>query len=82
MGSEPGMGWNWIINLAKYCEVYVISEGEYRKQCEDGNVFERCAGIRVIGAFIVIMNVGNERLQILQEIYVERIKLISYTNSI
>lgn len=36
MGSEPGMGWNWIINLARYCEVYVISEGEYRKQCEDG----------------------------------------------
>ena len=36
MGSEPGMGWNWIINLARYCEVYVISEGEYREQCEDG----------------------------------------------
>ena len=34
MGSEPGMGWNWIINLAKYCEVYVISEGEFRPQIE------------------------------------------------
>lgn len=34
IGSEPGMGWNWIINLAKYCEVYVISEGEFRPQIE------------------------------------------------
>lgn len=34
MGSEPGMGWNWIINLARYCEVYVISEGEFRPQIE------------------------------------------------
>lgn len=31
MGSEPGMGWNWITALAKTGEVelYVISEGEY-----------------------------------------------------
>lgn len=34
MGSEPGMGWNWITNLARYCEVYVISEGEYRPEIE------------------------------------------------
>ncbi len=34
MGSEPGMGWNWIINLASYCELYVISEGEFKKKCE------------------------------------------------
>lgn len=35
MGSEPGMGWNWIVNLARHCEVYVISEGEYRATVED-----------------------------------------------
>lgn len=34
MGSEQGMGWNWIINLAKYCNLYIISEGEYRGQVE------------------------------------------------
>lgn len=36
MGSEQGMGWNWIVNLARHCELYVISEGEYREQCEEG----------------------------------------------
>ncbi len=34
MGSEPGMGWNWIVSLAQYCECYVISEGEFRPQVE------------------------------------------------
>jgi len=34
MGSEQGMGWNWIINLARYCEVFVISEGEYKDRIE------------------------------------------------
>lgn len=33
-GSEPGMGWNWIINLAKYCHIDVITEGEWRKEIE------------------------------------------------
>lgn len=32
MGSEQGMGWNWITNLAHHCELYVITEGEYREQ--------------------------------------------------
>jgi glycosyltransferase involved in cell wall biosynthesis len=35
MGSEPGMAWNWIINLANYCKVYVITEGEWRQEIED-----------------------------------------------
>lgn len=35
MGSEQGMGWNWIISIAKYCECHVISEGEYRLQVEN-----------------------------------------------
>ena len=34
MGSEPGMGWHWIVSLAEYCECYVISEGEFRPQVE------------------------------------------------
>lgn len=33
-GSEPGLGWNWVINLANYCNVYVITEGEYRDKIE------------------------------------------------
>lgn len=37
MGSEPGMGWNWVSNLSKYCEVYVISEGEFREQAEEAS---------------------------------------------
>ena len=34
MGSEPGMAWNWIINLARYCRVFVITEGEWRYEIE------------------------------------------------
>ncbi|MFB6341497.1 glycosyltransferase family 4 protein [Saccharicrinis sp. FJH62] len=33
-GSEPGMAWNWIINIAKYCNVYVITEGEWQNEIE------------------------------------------------
>lgn len=33
-GSEQGMGWNWIINLAKYCHLDVITEGEWRTEIE------------------------------------------------
>lgn len=33
-GSEQGMGWNWVINLAKYCRVDVITEGEWRNNIE------------------------------------------------
>ncbi|WBL22040.1 glycosyltransferase family 4 protein [Zunongwangia sp. HRR-M8] len=34
-GSEPGMGWNWCINLAKYCEVHIITEGEFKAYIEE-----------------------------------------------
>ena len=34
MGSEPGMAWNWCINLAKYCELYIITEGEFQDKIE------------------------------------------------
>ena len=27
IGSEPGMGWNWCINLAKHCQLHIITEG-------------------------------------------------------
>lgn len=33
-GSEPGMGWNWIINIAAYANLYVITEGEWEKEIE------------------------------------------------
>lgn len=34
MGSEPGMAWNWCLNLAKYCELEIITEGEFRDKIE------------------------------------------------
>ena len=34
MGSEPGMGWNWVLNLAQYCELHIITEEEFRAQIE------------------------------------------------
>ena len=34
MGSEPGMAWNWCVNLAKHCELHVITEGEFRERIE------------------------------------------------
>lgn len=34
MGSEPGMAWNWCIHLAKHCELYIITEGEFRNKIE------------------------------------------------
>lgn len=34
MGSEPGMAWNWCVNLAKYCELHIITEGEFRNNIE------------------------------------------------
>ena len=37
MGSEPGMGWNWVTGIARHCEAYVISEGEFREQAEAGS---------------------------------------------
>lgn len=34
MGSEPGMAWNWCVNLANYCELHIITEGEFREKIE------------------------------------------------
>ena len=34
MGSEPGMAWNWCVNLAQYCELHIITEGEFREKIE------------------------------------------------
>lgn len=34
MGSEPGMAWNWIINLSNFCDLVVITEGEFKEQIE------------------------------------------------
>lgn len=34
MGSEPGMAWNWCANLAMYCELFIITEDEFRDKIE------------------------------------------------
>ena len=34
MGSEPGMAWNWCVNLAKHCELHIITEGEFKNKIE------------------------------------------------
>ena len=34
MGSEPGMAWNWCVNLANYCELFIITEGEFKDKIE------------------------------------------------
>lgn len=34
-GSEPGMAWNWISNLASYCNLFVITEGEWKEEIEE-----------------------------------------------
>lgn len=34
-GSEPGMGWNWITNLAKYAELFIITEGEWENEIKE-----------------------------------------------
>jgi glycosyltransferase involved in cell wall biosynthesis len=34
MGSEPGLAWNWCINLAHYCELHIITEGEFQDKIE------------------------------------------------
>lgn len=33
-GSEPGVGWNWAIHMAEYCEVYVITRSNNRPAIE------------------------------------------------
>ncbi|OYP63673.1 glycosyltransferase family 4 protein [Prevotella sp. P3-122] len=35
MGSEQGMAWNWVSNLARFCELYIITEGEFRDKIEE-----------------------------------------------
>lgn len=35
MGSEPGVGWNWLVSLAQYCELFIITEGEWRNDIEE-----------------------------------------------
>lgn len=34
MGSEPGMAWNWCMHLAEYCELHIITEGEFKDNIE------------------------------------------------
>ena len=34
-GSEQGMAWHWITELAKMHNLYVITEGEWKKEIEE-----------------------------------------------
>ncbi len=34
-GSEPGVGWHWVTEIAKYCKVYVITESEFKLEIEE-----------------------------------------------
>lgn len=34
-GSEPGMAWNWVSSLAKHCNLFIITEGEWKKEIEE-----------------------------------------------
>lgn len=34
-GSEQGLAWNWITRLAKFCNVFVITEGEWQREIEE-----------------------------------------------
>lgn len=34
-GSEIGMGWNWVINLAQHCELTVITEVGFKEDIEE-----------------------------------------------
>lgn len=34
-GSESGMGWNWIVHLAKYCKLHIIAESEWKEAIEE-----------------------------------------------
>ena len=33
-GSEPGVGWNWCVNLANHCELFIITEGHWKENIE------------------------------------------------
>ena len=34
-GSEPGMGWNWISSLAQVCELFIITESDWKTRIEN-----------------------------------------------
>ena len=34
-GSEQGVGWNWVVNIARYCNCYIITESEYESEIEE-----------------------------------------------
>ena len=34
MGSELGIGWNWCVELARHCELHIITESEYQERIE------------------------------------------------
>ena len=70
-GSEPGMGWNWVTNLARYCNLHVITEGEWQKEIEEAIAMRRgsWATAYVIGSYPSSL----ERRRILNKLGAEEI---------
>lgn len=33
-GSEPGLGWNWCTHIARYCELFIITEEHWKENIE------------------------------------------------
>lgn len=34
-GSEQGVGWNWVVNIARYCNCHIITESEYEAEIKE-----------------------------------------------
>ncbi len=49
-GSEVGMGWNWVNQIANYCETWVLTDEYYAKDCR---------------AFLAQAGCGNPNLHII-----------------
>ena len=47
MGSEPGMAWNWCVCLSKYCELHIITEGEFKDKIENAVRVLRAGGVKI-----------------------------------
>lgn len=63
LGSEQGMAWNFISNIAKHCECFVITESEYRTTIEGW--MENVRGDRIHFYFVPVGDneVESERIR-------------------
>lgn len=58
-GSEPGMGWNWVIEISKHAFVHVITESEFKDQIE-GSIKKLPQKNRLVFHYI---DVGGDRIR-------------------